>query len=93
MADALGDAQGVFMLNHGIAVPGPTVENACVAAIMLDYAARVQLLAESDGQPALYTPDEEAPTKRLHAVPPERLPPIFAYYARKLARWDHVPRD
>jgi ribulose-5-phosphate 4-epimerase/fuculose-1-phosphate aldolase len=93
VSDALGDAHGLFMLNHGIAVPGPTVENACVAAIMLDYAARVQLLAEQDGQPALYTPDEEAPTKQLHAVPPERLPPIFAYYTRKLARWDHVPRE
>ena len=81
------------MLNHGIAVRGATVENACVAAIMLDYAARVQLLAEQDGSEARYTPDEEQPIKQLHAVPPERLPPIFAYYARKLTRWDHVPRE
>ncbi|HEY7062279.1 MAG TPA: class II aldolase/adducin family protein [Chloroflexota bacterium] len=93
VSDALGDARGVFLLNHGIAVPGPTVEHACVAAIMLEHAARTQLLAESDGAEARYTPDWEAPTKQLHAVPPERLPPIFAYYTRKLARWDHVPRD
>jgi len=93
VSDALGDARGIFMLNHGIAVPGPTVEQACVAAIMLDYASRVQMIAESDGQPARYTPDEEAPTKQLNAVPPQRLPPIFAYYTRKLAKWDYVPRE
>ena len=90
VSEALGDARAVFLLNHGIAVPGATVEIACVAAIFLERAARMQLLAEADGTSARHTPEAEAALKQ-RIFPPERLNAMFAYYERKARRWSGVP--
>ncbi len=90
VAETLGEARAVFMLNHGIAVPGPTVEVALVAALFLERAARMQLLAEADGTTARHTPEAEAVLKKA-VFPPDRLQGMFDYYCRKLRRWSGVP--
>jgi ribulose-5-phosphate 4-epimerase/fuculose-1-phosphate aldolase len=90
VSDALGEARAVFLLNHGIAVPGPTVEVACLAAMFLERAARMQLLAEADGSTARHTPEEEAVLK-MQIFNPERLQHMFDYYVRKTHRWHRVP--
>jgi L-fuculose-phosphate aldolase len=89
VSDALGDARAIFLLNHGIATPGPTVEVACLAAVFLERATRMQLLAEIDGTAARHTPEDEAMAK--HAIfNPERLQAMFDYYIRKSRRWSGV---
>jgi L-fuculose-phosphate aldolase len=90
VAEALGDARALFMLNHGIAVPGPTVEVALLGALFLERAARMQLLAEADGTAARHTSEEEAEIKKA-VFPPDRLQSQFQYYCRKAQRWSGVP--
>lgn len=84
VAEALGGARALFLLNHGIAVAGETVEAACLSALFLDRAARMQLVAEADGTPARHTPEWEALEKR-RIFSPELLSSMFEYYTRKAA--------
>ena len=82
---ALADARALFLLNHGIAVRGSSVEDATVAAIILERSAEIQLLAQpSPDAPLRHTSAEEAVKK--HAIWPPRMRAIFEYYARRLER-------
>ena len=90
VSEALGEARAVFLLNHGIAVPGASVETATIAALFLERAARMQLLAESDGSTPAHTSEAEARVKQ-QIFPPDRLAAAFDYYVRKTRRWSGVP--
>ncbi len=85
VARILGNAPAVFLLNHGVAVRGASVAEATVAAIILERAAEIQLLAQPSREaPLRHTPAEEALRKR--AIWPPRFRPIFDYYSRTLRR-------
>jgi L-fuculose-phosphate aldolase len=93
VAAALGECRAIFLRNHGIAVPGSSVAEACCAAIILERAAEVQLLAQPTADaPILYTPDDEARRKRAIWYPeqdphlPERIRVLFDYYVRALPK-------
>jgi len=58
ISDALGDADIVFLKNHGVMVTGPTIAEARDDLYYLERAAEVQLKAMSTGRP-------------LKAVPPD----------------------
>jgi ribulose-5-phosphate 4-epimerase/fuculose-1-phosphate aldolase len=58
IARAMGDADVVFLKNHGVMVIGPTIAEAYDDLYYLERAAEVQLLAMSTG-------------RKLKAVPPE----------------------
>lgn len=49
IAEALGGRRGVLLKNHGALVVGPSVRAACIAALMLEFAAEVQLKAMAAG--------------------------------------------
>jgi L-fuculose-phosphate aldolase len=85
VARALGNGRAVFLRNHGIAVPGTSVAEACCAAIMLERAAELQLLAHPSAEATfLHTPEGEARAKQA-IWSPERLRSIFEYYVRMVA--------
>jgi ribulose-5-phosphate 4-epimerase/fuculose-1-phosphate aldolase len=84
VARALGNRRAIFLRNHGIAVPGTSVAEACCAAIMLERAAEIQLLVQPSAEATiLHTPEEEAQAKQAIWYP-ERLRTIFEYFARKV---------
>ncbi len=84
VARKLGTARAVFLRNHGIAVPGRTVVEACYASLMLERAAEMQLLAQPTAEaPLLHTPEDEAVQKQRIWYP-ERMQAVFDYYVRKL---------
>lgn len=85
VARLLGTGRGMFLRNHGIAVAGADVAEACVGAILLERAAEIQLLAESGGKAVRHTPPEEALRKREQIYRPGALRSAFEYYARRLA--------
>lgn len=59
MAVALGSAAGLLLRGNGQVVVGSTVAEACVRAVYLDEAARLQLAAISTGREvAAYRPEE-----------------------------------
>lgn len=92
VAAQLGGHKVLFMRNHGIAIAAPTVEEAVVASMLLDRAARAQLTAVSLGEGVSSTSDEEALAKRQHIYHPEGIMRAWQYLVRKERRWDGMPR-
>jgi L-fuculose-phosphate aldolase len=85
IAAALGDKRAILLAHHGQLVVGRTIEEACVLAILIERAARLQLLAMAAGTIRPLPPElaSEAhdwiSTDRRNSV-------TFAYYARKALR-------
>lgn len=85
VASRLGDRPALFLLNHGIVVTGSRPSEACEAAIILERAAQVQLVAEGAARgPVRHTPEHEALRKRGTAWRAGRLDAIFEYHTRRL---------
>jgi ribulose-5-phosphate 4-epimerase/fuculose-1-phosphate aldolase len=85
VAQALGDHKALFLVNHGIVVVGPSVEEACVAALLLEKACRAQLLAQASGT-FVWTSNAEALSKREHIYTPQAMQHMWHYYCRKLEK-------
>lgn len=83
LAGTLGNARAAFLVNHGIVAVGATLQEATVAAVLLERACRQQLLtATASGWPT-WSPPEESLAKREHI-----------YNGRALtAVWDHLVRQ
>ena len=86
VARAIGDRPGLFLVSHGIVTAGATIEDAAINAILLDKAARVQLMVP-DGTPKLWTNDTEALAKRARIYNPDNNVAMrWPYLLRRLAR-------
>ncbi|MBV9230790.1 MAG: class II aldolase/adducin family protein [Chloroflexi bacterium] len=82
VAATLGGASACYLLNHGIAVAGRTIEEAVVSAINLERASHVQLLASATGHSLSWTPDEEIAAKREKIFTAPRFKHVWDYYCR-----------
>jgi L-fuculose-phosphate aldolase len=76
----------VIMKNHGIAAAGASIEEAVVTTLMLDEAARIQLLAEAVGQTAPEFPPEAVLALREKISRPDQFEINFNYLVRKTKR-------
>ncbi|MCP9960159.1 MULTISPECIES: aldolase [Streptomyces] len=85
ITSALGDKRAVLLAHHGQLVAGRSVEEACNLAILIERAARLQLLAMSAGTVQPLPPDL---AKEAHdwTSTPRRHQANFAYYARRALR-------
>ena len=70
VAHCLGDRQALILRNHGIVTAGRSIEDAAINAILLDKAARVQLMVPG-GTPKFWTNDTEALAKRARIYNPD----------------------
>lgn len=86
VAAGLGDARAVMLVNHGIAVAGPDVPSAVVAAYLLDRACRIQLTAMAAGGWPTWSTPEESRAKRDHCYPEPLLAGAWDYLVRRLDR-------
>jgi L-fuculose-phosphate aldolase len=84
VADCLGESNGLLLKNHGIVVVGKSVAEACVTAIVLEKAARMQLLARQYGA-IEWTDDAEALQKKARIYNAEAFERMWAYFLRKVA--------
>lgn len=89
VARCLGDRNALFLVSHGIVTCGPTVEQAVVHALVLDAAARAQLLVPG-GAPRHWTPDEEAVVKRDRIYSWQTQAQRWPYLLRKLRKWERL---
>ncbi|PAU59985.1 aldolase [Pseudomonas sp. PIC25] len=82
ISEALGDKRAVLLAHHGQLVAGRSIEEACVLAVLIERAARLQLLAMSAGA---LKPIPEALAREAHdwVSAPKRHQAAFAYYARR----------
>ena len=84
VASALGQKTALFLRNHGIVIAHATIHEAVWAALSLERAARIQLLAQhAPDAPILHTPEDEARQKQA-IWSPDRARAVFEYYVRRL---------
>ena len=67
-------------------MPGANVEQAVVLCVMLEEAARVQLLAAAAGTDGWEYPDDDVATLKKKLLSPEQFVVNFDYLARQLTR-------
>ena len=86
VARRLADRPGMFLRNHGIAVAERSLRWATCAAILLEKAAQVQLLAQPTSDASIaHTPEDEALEKRRIWFD-ESIDAMWRYYVRGLER-------
>jgi L-ribulose-5-phosphate 4-epimerase len=88
VARVLGDRPALFLVSHGIVTAGATIEEAAVNAILLDKAARAQLMVPG-GNPRFWTNDAEALVKRQRIYNADSLTSRWVYLLRVLAASRH----
>ena len=84
VARALGDRPALFLVAHGIVSVGTTIQEATVNALLLDRAARAQLMVPG-GVPRHWSSDEDALAKRARVHNPQTIADRWTYLLRKLA--------
>ena len=50
IAEAIGDKKAIILSHHGQLIAGATIEEACVLAMLIERAAKMQLLAMAAGE-------------------------------------------
>lgn len=86
VAKALGLHRAVLLKNHGVVVTGRSVPEVVISAVMLEDAAKVQMMVEMAGEPAgEFSPDE---IRRLqHDVSrPDQFVVNYDYLVRRMKR-------
>jgi L-ribulose-5-phosphate 4-epimerase len=86
VARALGPHRAVLLRSHGVVMTGASLQEAVVLCIMLEEAARIQLLAEAAGVEAPDFPPDDVARLRDALGKPEQFLINFAYLARKARR-------
>ncbi|MFM0068835.1 aldolase [Paraburkholderia aspalathi] len=82
ISGALGKRKAILLAHHGQLVAGRSIEEACVLAILIERAARLQLLAGSAGT-IRPIPAHLAIEAREWITTDKRYSASFAYYARQ----------
>lgn len=86
VAAALGDCPAIVLAHHGLVTVGADLAEAVVTAVMLDRAARHQLLAASACPTFSYASDAEAIRKRDQHFTRSTIEAAWAYLCRRVAR-------
>ncbi len=84
---ALGDRRAILLSHHGQLVTGRTVEEACGLALLIERAARLQLLAMAAGD-VKPIPPELGREAHDWISTPKRDQATFGYFARRVLRGD-----
>lgn len=85
ISTAIGDKRAILLAHHGMLVAGSTIEEACILALLMERAARLQLAAMQAGT---IKPIPQALAKEAHdwTSTPKRHAVTFGYYARRALR-------
>lgn len=85
-AEAMGEADAVFLRNHGVSFVGTSLERLCLTAIFLEKACRVQLELAAAGLPLCRPEPAEAAAKRANIYGEAAVANFYACYERALER-------
>ncbi len=86
VAKALGQNRAVLLKNHGIAVAGGTIEEVVVSALMLENAAKIQMIVEATGQPGPEFPPADIAKLKHDIGRPDQFIVNFDYLVRRAQR-------
>lgn len=84
LAQALGAHTAVLLRNHGIAMTGRSLAEAVVLCVMLEEAARIQLLVDAAGSEAPDFPAEDVARLRHNLMQPDQYEVNYAFLCRQL---------
>lgn len=84
LASALGASNAIFLVNHGIVTVGEDIQTATVRAVVLEQAARQQLLTNQMGGWPTWSDSEESLQKRLHVYNDRAIHAVWDYLVRNL---------
>jgi L-fuculose-phosphate aldolase len=90
VAAALGSHRAVLLKNHGVAVAGASVEEAVISVVMLETAAKVQMITEAAGEPGPEFSREDIETLKQQISQSEQFVINFNYLARRVQRKGEV---
>ncbi|MCC3312964.1 class II aldolase/adducin family protein [Nocardia africana] len=85
VAECLGDASALFLVNHGIITVGPDLPTATFAALLLEQAAEQQLHAMAFGDARHWSDPAESLAKREHIYNPTAIGKAWDYLVRTTA--------
>lgn len=86
VASALASHRAVLLKNHGIVVTAPTIEELVVSTLMLEEAARIQLIAEAAGNCSPEFPAEDIKQLQHDIGQPEQFLINYNYLVRRLGQ-------
>lgn len=86
LANALGEANGILMPNHGAVTVGPDAASAVMYAVLLERACRTELLALSGGGPRRWSDETETHFKRGQVWNSTQLEAGYRYLLRQAER-------
>ncbi|MBL5972562.1 MAG: class II aldolase/adducin family protein [Candidatus Leucobacter sulfamidivorax] len=84
VAENLGANHALLLANHGIVTVGPDVQTAVVRAVVLEQAARQQLLTRQMGGWPAWSDEAESIAKRDHIYSPRAVQAVWNYLVRNL---------
>lgn len=83
ISKAIGDKKAILLSHHGQLVTGATIEEACVLGMLIERAAKMQLLAMAAGN-IRAIPDHLAREAHDWISRPQRHVAAFNYYSRRI---------
>ena len=86
VAKALGPHRAVLLKNHGVVVVGASIAEAVVGVIMLENAAKVQIIAEAAGDTAAEFPRADIEKLKHDINQPDQFVVNFDYLVRRAKR-------
>jgi ribulose-5-phosphate 4-epimerase/fuculose-1-phosphate aldolase len=86
VARALGAHRAALLKNHGVVVAAATIEETVISGLMLENAAKVQMIAEAAGDPAPEFPREDIEKLKSQLSKPDQFKINFDYLARRVLR-------
>ena len=86
VAQALGRGRGVLLKNHGIVVAGPSIEEVVVSALMLENAAKIQMIAQAARNPGPEFPPSDIAQLQHDIGRAEQFVINFDYLVRRAQR-------
>jgi L-fuculose-phosphate aldolase len=86
VARSMAAGPACLLVNHGIVTAGASVREAVIRAVLLENAARQQMLTETFGGAARSSPDDEALRKRATVWSEGQVAAMWAYLGRRLNR-------
>jgi L-fuculose-phosphate aldolase len=86
VARALGPHRAALLKNHGVVVAGSTIEETVICALMLENAAKVQMIAQAAGEPAAEFPQDDIENLKSQLSKPDQFKINFDYLARRVMR-------
>lgn len=83
-AEAMGEADAVFLRNHGVSFVGRSIQELCLVGIFLEKACRAQLTLAQSGLSFAWPSCGEVRRKKANIYTPNAIANFWDYYVRKV---------